>query len=102
MRLPGTGMSSRAIAREVGLSRHTVQRFIRVDAFPERTPRLLRPGILSPTRHICVNCGTSDVRTPSSCGVRSASRALLAPVCMFGMSSHAGARYRADGVRRTR
>jgi transposase len=48
MRLHHAGMSSRTIAREVGLSRHTVQRFIRAAEFPERAPRRPRPGILTP------------------------------------------------------
>lgn len=48
MRLHHAGQSSRAIAREVGLSRHTVQRFIRADGFPERASRRPRPGILTP------------------------------------------------------
>lgn len=48
MRLHEAGMSSRAIARAVGLSRHTVQRYIRADGFPERAPRRPRPGIVTP------------------------------------------------------
>lgn len=48
MRLHHAGTSSRVIAREVGLSRHTVQRFIRADGFPERAPRPPCPGILTP------------------------------------------------------
>lgn len=48
MQLHEAGMSSRAIARAVGLSRHTVQRYIRADGFPERAPRQPRPGIVTP------------------------------------------------------
>lgn len=47
MRLHDAGMSSRASAREVGLSRHTVQRFICADGFPEGAPRRPRPGMLT-------------------------------------------------------
>jgi transposase len=48
MRLHGEGVGIRAIARELGVARHTVQRFVRAEGFPERTPRLPRPGILTP------------------------------------------------------
>lgn len=48
MRRHNGGWSSRAIARETGLSRHTVQRFIRAEGFPERAPRRPRPGIVTP------------------------------------------------------
>jgi transposase len=48
MRLHHAGLSTRAIGRELRISRHTVQRFIRADGFPERAPRPPRPGILTP------------------------------------------------------
>lgn len=48
MRLHEAGMGIRAIARELGMARHTVRRFIRADGFPERAPRRPRPGILTP------------------------------------------------------
>lgn len=43
------GWSIRAIAREVGLNRGTVRKFLRAAEFPERQPRVLRqPGVLEP------------------------------------------------------
>jgi transposase len=48
MSLYRTGMGIRAIARELGIARHTVQRFVRAEGFPERAPRPPRPGILTP------------------------------------------------------
>jgi transposase len=43
-----SGLGIRAIARDLGMSRHTVRRFIRAEGFPERAPRPPRPGILTP------------------------------------------------------
>ncbi|HWQ54907.1 MAG TPA: ISL3 family transposase [Bryobacteraceae bacterium] len=39
------GLTKRAIARELGLSRRTVMRFLRADTFPERAPRQRRSGL---------------------------------------------------------
>jgi transposase len=39
------GMTQRAIARELGLSRKTVGRFLRAEKFPEQAPRSRRTGL---------------------------------------------------------
>jgi transposase len=46
--LHAQGMSLRAIAAGVGLSRTTVTRYVRADGFPERASRRSMPGILAP------------------------------------------------------
>jgi len=46
--LHATGMSIRAIARQTGLAKHTVQRFVHAEGFPERAPRAPRPPMLTP------------------------------------------------------
>lgn len=46
--LHATGMSQRAIARTLGLSRGTVQRSVRAEAAPLRARRASRKGILAP------------------------------------------------------
>jgi transposase len=43
------GLTQRAIARELGLSRKTVRRFLQADEFPEQAPRR-RPTALAPYR----------------------------------------------------
>jgi transposase len=43
------GLTQRAIARELGLSRKTVRRFLQTDEFPEQAPRR-RPTALAPYR----------------------------------------------------
>ncbi len=42
------GMSQRAIARELGLNRNTVQRYVRAETVPVRVRRASRTGILVP------------------------------------------------------
>lgn len=42
------GLGLRAIARQLGLGRETVRRFLRADAFPERRERAPRPTALTP------------------------------------------------------
>lgn len=42
------GVSINGIARQLGMGRHTVRRFLRADAFPERAHRAARLGILGP------------------------------------------------------
>ncbi|MBV9279855.1 MAG: ISL3 family transposase [Chloroflexi bacterium] len=42
------GVSINDIARQLGLGRHTVRRFLRAEAFPERARPAPRPGLLSP------------------------------------------------------
>jgi transposase len=42
------GMSQRAIARELGLNRNTVRRYVRAETVPVRGRRASRPGILAP------------------------------------------------------
>lgn len=48
MALHAAGYSLRAIARRVRLSRHTVQRFVRADGFPERKAKARRRTLLTP------------------------------------------------------
>lgn len=48
MALHAAGYSLRAIARRAHLSRHTVQRFVRADGFPERTAKARRRTLLTP------------------------------------------------------
>jgi transposase len=50
LRLRDTGCSQLAIARQVGRSLRTVQRYLRAPAFPERKPRMRPPGQLAPYR----------------------------------------------------
>jgi len=42
------GVSLREIARQLGLGRDTVRRFVRADGFPERAERVRRPTSLTP------------------------------------------------------
>jgi len=48
MALHSAGVSARAIAKQLHLSRTTVTRFVAADAFPERALRRARPSILDP------------------------------------------------------
>jgi hypothetical protein len=48
MALHTAGMSARASAKQLHLSRTTVTRFVAADAFPERAPRRARPSMLDP------------------------------------------------------
>jgi len=48
MALHEQGYGQRAIARALGVARHTVQRFTQADAFPARKQRAPRPTILTP------------------------------------------------------
>jgi len=47
-RLRAEGLSLRAIANQVGLNRHTVQRFANAETFPERAVRAPYPSIADP------------------------------------------------------
>jgi transposase len=46
--LSGQGLSQRAIGRALGMSRQTVETYLKAEAFPERSPVLPRPEILDP------------------------------------------------------
>jgi transposase len=47
-KLHSRGMSLRAIARKLGISRYAVRRYVNADTFPERRPHRRRPSMLDP------------------------------------------------------
>lgn len=72
------GMTERAIARELGIGRGTVRRYIKADSFPEMSQRRRRPSILDPYEPTSRSAGPRVVTTERNSIRKSGSRVIQA------------------------
>jgi transposase len=80
-------MTKSAIARLLGVHRHTVQKYSALEFAPERQPRVRKVSALAPYENYILDASRTNAPTRPRSTRRSSNKVILACTTTFGASS---------------